>query len=345
MRPWTRCLPRRSPLAALLPVLLPALASCSSAPGVLVDIGAWPEGATTLRVESTLNGAPAREPLLFSTVTTRFVLYLPEGSSGALGLKLNAHDADDCLRASGETQIEVGGSKLRPITEAHAPLAAISPRSCPGPALDGLNPTLGSTAGGTVLDVTGQRFLQGAKLSIDGAAAVDVSVLSPTKLRATVPRRLGAFGLVPVLLQNPDGQSAMRGDLFSYYASQVAFSPLVSIDAGASTNPTGVAVADVNNDGNPDLVSTDGADAVRVFLGDGKGSFGAFRRFTVGPNPTSLILGDWNGDKNPDVAAITYGNNSVALLIGDGMGGFGSIPSLSGISGPSRLAQGDVNRT
>lgn len=343
MGPWKRCLPRRSLLAALLPLLLPALAGCSSPPGVVVDIGTWPEGATTLRVESTLNGAPARDPLSFASITTRFVLYLPEGASGELGLKLSAHDADECLRASGEARIEVGGSRLRPITEASAPLSAVSPRSCPGPGLDGIDPVLASTAGGTPLEVTGQRFLQGARLSIDGAAAADVSVLSPTRLRATVPRRLGAFGLVPVIVSNPDGQSAMRGDLFSYYASQVAFSGMASIDTGPSTNPTAVKVADVNGDSNPDLVSTDGADAVRVFLGDGKGAFGAPQRFPVGPNSASLVVGDWNGDKNADVAAITFGNNSVALLLGDGKGGFGSIPSLAGINGPTRIAQGDLN--
>ena len=105
----------------LAPLIL-LLSTCGQA-GVLVDIGAWPDGAVSLRVDGSLNGVPMTDPLSFPGNPTQFVVYVPEGGSGQLSLVFTALDGDDCPRATGQTQIEVG-SGLRRIAEARVALTA-----------------------------------------------------------------------------------------------------------------------------------------------------------------------------------------------------------------------------
>jgi uncharacterized repeat protein (TIGR01451 family) len=64
-----------------------------------------------------------------------------------------------------------------------------------------------------------------------------------------------------------------------------------------------VAIADVNGDGNLDLVATNGNSSISVWLGDGSGNFGASTLYNscVCSSPNSLALGDLNGDGRPDV--------------------------------------------
>src|SRR5205823_12369389 len=72
----------------------------------------------------------------------------------------------------------------------------------------------------------------------------------------------------------------------------------------------GVAVADVNNDGWPDIFLTSGADDHRLSLNDGKGRFreapGArevFRWKSAKPDdpPAGVCIADVNGDGLPDI--------------------------------------------
>jgi uncharacterized protein (TIGR03437 family) len=123
----------------------------------------------------------------------------------------------------------------------------------------------------------------------------------------------------------------------------------------AGSLPTGVAVADLNGDGKPDLVVTDRSDpfvtpraagAVYVFLNDGKGGFQTPLKLATGAYPFSVSVGDLNGDGKPDLvvasedASVRY---TLAIFLGTGSGGFQPATLVSTSYGPSGIAIQDFN--
>jgi VCBS repeat protein len=102
-------------------------------------------------------------------------------------------------------------------------------------------------------------------------------------------------GAAAVLLGNGDG----------------TFQSAVTYDSGYQT--AAVAVADVNGDGKPDLISASScttlggscAGWIGVLLGNGDGTFQAVTFFgSGGEPPLSLAVADVNGDGKPDVLAV-----------------------------------------
>jgi hypothetical protein len=90
--------------------------------------------------------------------------------------------------------------------------------------------------------------------------------------------------------------------------------------------PNDIAVADMNGDGNPDLVIADHQSPyVSILLGDGKGGFRAAPGSPVdvhsNPHPHGVAVADFDGDGKPDVATDSWGENKIELLLGDGKGG------------------------
>ena len=105
--------------------------------------------------------------------------------------------------------------------------------------------------------------------------------------------------------------------------------PFRSIHLPAGTHPDGLSIADVNNDGNVDiLVANDGSGNLSVYLGDGKGGFSQADRspFSAGQDPTDIATGDFNGDGNLDVAIANHGVKLVTILLGNGRGQFSFAP-------------------
>jgi FG-GAP-like repeat/FG-GAP repeat len=115
--------------------------------------------------------------------------------------------------------------------------------------------------------------------------------------------------------------------------------------------------ADFNNDGLPDIVTTNlDDDTATVLLSDGKGGFreSGGHTFPAGAKPWQVAIGDFNRDGKPDLAIIPYERDvprpeqvAVTVLMGDGNGGFDSAHlqtlSLEGCHGPNGIATGDVN--
>jgi hypothetical protein len=108
-----------------------------------------------------------------------------------------------------------------------------------------------------------------------------------------------------------------------------------------------VATADVNRDGNLDLVlvTVDNVNnwTLNVMLGNGDGSFKSPMTFPQGIqiNSFQIAVADFNGDRIPDLAFVS--NSELAVYIGHGDGTFASPLSYFAGSAPTSLVTADFN--
>jgi len=90
----------------------------------------------------------------------------------------------------------------------------------------------------------------------------------------------------------------------------------VSATPGVGQKPESVAVADVNGDGRPDLISADQLDdTLTVLTNNGSGGFGFNATLSVGGAPISVIAVDLNADGKRDLVCVNLGNNTLTVLI------------------------------
>ena len=142
-------------------------------------------------------------------------------------------------------------------------------------------------------------------------------------------------GTVTVLLGNGKGQF-----------HEPAGSPFA-----AGHLPNDISIADMNGDGNPDLVIADHQSPfLTILLADGKGGFRSAPGSPVDvhshPHPHGVVAADFNGDGHPDVVTDSWGTNQIELLLGDGKGGL-KIPGKYFATGRrpyERLRSADFNR-
>jgi Ca2+-binding RTX toxin-like protein len=99
----------------------------------------------------------------------------------------------------------------------------------------------------------------------------------------------------------------------------VSFAPKITFDTGPYPS---VRVADVNNDGNVDLVTANYSDNVSILFGNGRGKFATQTTFAVKPYLRSVIAIDVNGDGNADLVTANPGSGNLSVLFGDGRGKF-----------------------
>jgi hypothetical protein len=128
----------------------------------------------------------------------------------------------------------------------------------------------------------------------------------------------------------------------------------VTYDTGVT--PVFVASADVNLDGNLDLVVADSGAAtttntvgnsVSVFLGNGDGTFilpgGTRMDFAAGTTPTSFVIADFNDDGIPDLLVTASGDDAAALMIGASGGFFNAPIEVPVGTTPDSVATADFN--
>jgi hypothetical protein len=115
-------------------------------------------------------------------------------------------------------------------------------------------------------------------------------------------------------------------------------------------------VADLNGDGNADIVSPNlDGDNATILLGDGKGEFrqSAGSPFACGDSPFNVAVGDVNADGKPDLAIVNSpgstsdrsGQDGLTILIGDGKGAFTRMAGSPFVTGkrPNITAIGDLD--
>ncbi|MDB5388886.1 MAG: vcbs repeat-containing protein, partial [Planctomycetaceae bacterium] len=121
-----------------------------------------------------------------------------------------------------------------------------------------------------------------------------------------------------------------------------AFSNAPGTPIAVSSTPANSYLADVNGDGNLDLIYA-ASSSVSVALGNGNGTFGAQRAFEMGSSSTGMVIADFNGDGRPDIASSSYFGANVTIMLGNGDGTFTLKGSVGVPSRTNALAAGDVN--
>ncbi|MGO8720336.1 MAG: FG-GAP-like repeat-containing protein [Acidobacteriaceae bacterium] len=108
----------------------------------------------------------------------------------------------------------------------------------------------------------------------------------------------------------------------------------------------GVAVADFNHDGYPDIAASYFEDnSVRVLPGIGGGNFNPAVAYPVGKQPYSVTAGDLNNDGFADLVTANAGDNTISVLMnsGSGNGRFFAAQSYPVGRLPYQVAIGDLN--
>jgi hypothetical protein len=116
-----------------------------------------------------------------------------------------------------------------------------------------------------------------------------------------------------------------------------------AVDVQADYNPAGVAVADMNGDGKPDVIV--GLDThVAVLLNKGDGTFGApIFSALFGAQHTMIAMADLNGDGKPDLVVNNYDWNTVSVLMNQGAGAFAPHVEYPTGTEPGAFALADLN--
>jgi hypothetical protein len=136
----------------------------------------------------------------------------------------------------------------------------------------------------------------------------------------------GASNDVSVLLANGDG----------------TFRPQQRFAAG--NFPSSVAVADLNGDGKPDIVTANSeSNDISVLLGNGDGTFQTQQLFAAGDYPESVSVADLNGDGKPDIVTANGDSNDVSVLLGNGDGTFQTQQRFGAGGFPVSVAVADLN--
>ncbi|HQR45037.1 MAG TPA: IPT/TIG domain-containing protein [Thermoanaerobaculia bacterium] len=192
------------------------------------------------------------------------------------------------------------------------------------PAVTGISPDSGSTAGGTSVTITGTGFQSGATVTLGGVAATGVVVTPPDRITATTGAHVA--GPVDVVVTNLDGRSGTLTGGFLYVVPPPAptirsFTPMSGI-AGASVTISGTSFTGATS------VAFNGASASFVVSSavsitatvPPTATTGRITVTTTGGTATSLR----NFTVKPSITGFSPGSGAVGIgvtITGSGFGG------------------------
>ncbi len=145
-------------------------------------------------------------------------------------------------------------------------------------------------------------------------------------------------GWTDLIMANPNGSVDVLLGI-----GDGTFSPTHNFPVEA--NPGAVAIADLNEDGKPDIVVTSNpsstAGTLTVALGNGDGTFST-QPTAIAAAPVSIVAADFNGDHHTDLA-MAHSGNLITVLLGAGDGTFGPPATFPVSATPARMLTADMN--
>lgn len=205
--------------------------------------------------------------------------------------------------------------------------------------------------------------------NIDGDNDLDLVVANRSGNTATVLRNNGnATFIATTLIAGAEPRDAKLGDFnhdgdldlavsnhdarsISVYQNDGAgaFTLLMTLLVNPSDRPEGMYAADVNNDGNADIVTATGDDTpsqnrITVFLSNGTGFSGPML-FSAGSGALDtdyVVLADFDCDGDLDVATANKTSNNISVLANNGQGSFSSPQTFPAGSAPEHLLVADI---
>lgn len=125
------------------------------------------------------------------------------------------------------------------------------------------------------------------------------------------------------------------------------FATRVKYNVGVYSQPYSVAIGNINNDGNKDLVVAKSVHnygaGISVLMNNGSGGFPSHTNYPTGGSGYSVALGDFNGDGSLDAAMANYNYHVVSIFFNDGTGVFNPYVNHTTGTNPSSVAVGDLD--
>jgi len=157
------------------------------------------------------------------------------------------------------------------------------------------------------------------------------------------------LGFLPVLLMAlnffaPRAAGQLFDNLQAFGSRLKTGDPSASAGNQSLEGPKGIATADFDADGKPDLAVANIDGTVTVFFGETGGQFGAPTHLQTGTNELrAIVCADLNGDGRPDIATAAPYAGVVFLFANLGAGVFDPATNLVTWSGARNLAVGDFD--